>query len=573
MRNGPPTLRGDSRHPAATLADVRGISKWAILTLVAIGSFMTTVDSSIVIISLPAIARSFGAPLAGTIEWVVIAYLLVIATVLLTFGRLSDMIGRKPIFAAGLAIFTLGSGFSGAAPSLSILIVARAIQGLGGALIFAPSVALITDAFPPSEHGKAIGLNAIAVALGISTGPTLGGLITEHLTWHWIFYVNLPVGVAGLIATLRILPTTRHAPQRFDPLGAILLGLGLGATTLGLSFGSEWGWTSPQLIATVAVGIVGLVLLIIVEQRIESPTIHLALFRDRVFASAMVSLVLTFLALFAVSFLMPFYLEDLRGFSTQKSGLLLTPMSLVLGVIGPFSGALADRFGSRWLTAGGLTIACVGLVTLTQLDVNTSIVGIIWRLALTGSGIALFQTPNNRALMTAAPRSEQGEASGLLATGRVVGQSVSVAFAGAVFAIMGGSEAANALVIAQEAGRTLPPDQLMVLQQTFVLAFRYALFASAIVAAVGILTSLVRGHEDGVGEAAGHEAAGHEAAGHEAAGHEAAGHEAAGHEAAGHEAAGHEAAGPEDGAGATADRAPRESARPHHPRPDGRKPG
>src|SRR5258706_14053622 len=168
-------------------------SKWAVLAIVAIGVFMATLDTSIVNISLPTIASSFGVPLSGAIEWVIIAYLVVIAGVLLTAGRLADVIGRKPIWATGLAIFTIGSAICGAAPSLGLLIAARALQGLGGALIFAASPAMLTSAFPPQERGRALGLNAVNVALGVSVGPTLGGFLTA-ISWRLIFYVNVPIG-------------------------------------------------------------------------------------------------------------------------------------------------------------------------------------------------------------------------------------------------------------------------------------------------------------------------------------------------------------------------------------------
>src|SRR5437660_4428220 len=189
-------------------------SKWAVLAIVAIGVFMATLDTSIVNISLPTIASYFGVPLSGAIEWVIIVYLIVIAGVLLTIGRLADMIGRKPIWAAGLAIFTIGSAICGAATSLGMLIAARGLQGLGGALIMAISPAMLTSAFPANERGRALGLNAVIVALGVSVGPTLGGIITEHFTWRWIFYVNVPIGIIGFIATLRVLTERMRRGQQ-----------------------------------------------------------------------------------------------------------------------------------------------------------------------------------------------------------------------------------------------------------------------------------------------------------------------------------------------------------------------
>lgn len=473
-----------------------GVSKWAVLAIVAVGVFMATLDSSIVNISLPTIARYFNVPLSGAIEWVVIAYLVATAAILLTAGRLADMIGRKAVWLAGLLLFTSGSALCGAAPSLGFLIAARAFQGLGGALLMAVSPALLVNAFPPQERGRALGLNAVTVALGVSVGPTLGGLITASLSWRWIFYVNVPIGIIGILATLRVLKErSRRNPGRFDPLGALLLAVGLAALTAGLSFGQEIGWSSPLFIGLLVVGIIALALLPIVEKRVPNPIIDFSMFRDRVFFSANISLILSFLAMFAVSFMLPFYLEELRGFSTETAGLLLTPFPIVLAVIAPISGSLADRFGSRWLAAGGLAIACLGLFFISQLNEHSSIFDIIWRLVFTGAGQAIFQSPNNSALLGAAPKSQQGSASGFLATGRTMGQSLSVALAGAIFAGLGGASAGLAL-----AGNRahLDPAQLAALQHTFTSSFQTTFIVCTCIAVIGVFTSLVRGKEERV---------------------------------------------------------------------------
>ena len=230
-----------------------------------------------------------------------------------------------------------------------------------------------------------------------------------------------------------------------------------------------------------------------IEGRVRHPIFDLALLRDRVLASALGSLTLAMLALFGVSFMLPFYFEELRGFSVEKSGLLLTPLPLTIAVVAPLSGTLADRIGSRWLASGGLALACLGLFLLARLDATSTIGDIIWRLILTGLGQGLFQSPNTRALMNEAPRGEQGQTSGLLATGRVLGQSFSVALAGAIFAGLGGAAAGRALAIAPAGAIT--SAEIVVLQQTFLAAFRGALTISAAIAAIGVFAALVRGDE------------------------------------------------------------------------------
>ncbi len=467
--------------------------KWLVFFILAIGIFMATLDSSIVNISLPTIAHYFEVPLNGAVEWVIIAYLVVTAGVLLTVGRVADIIGRKMIWVAGLLIFTSGSALCGASLSLGMLIAARALQGFGGALIMAISPAMLTSAFPPQERGRALGLNALVVALGVSVGPTLGGVITQSFSWRWIFYVNVPLGIVGTLASLRILrEKVQRGEGRFDPAGALALAIGLVALTLGLSFGQEWGWNSPALISTMVISGLGFVALVLIEQRVPHPIIDGVLLRSRVFLSANLSLILSFLALFAVSFMLPFYLEELRSYSTLEAGLLLTPLPLTIAVIAPFSGALADRIGTRWLASTGLAIACIGLILISQLNAQSTTIDIIWRLVFTGLGQAIFQSPNNSALMGAAPPGHQGSASGFLATGRVVGQSVSVALAGAIFTSLGGATA-GVLLVLNQAHPTLSTEQIISLQQTFARGFHAAFLVCAGIAAIGVFTSLVRG--------------------------------------------------------------------------------
>ena len=219
----------------------------AVVVLVCVGMFMTTLDSSIVNIGLPSIARAFGAPLTGAVEWVILGYLVIIAALLLTFGRLSDTVGRKPIWTAGLVTFTVGSALCGAAPSLPILIAARVLQGAGAAFVLSTSTAILTNVVPPNARGKALGWSAVAVALGVSVGPTVGGVLTEHLSWRWIFYVNVPIGFGAVLLTLRVLPRTAAGVTRasFDPAAPLLFGIGVAALNLGVSFAERWGWTSP----------------------------------------------------------------------------------------------------------------------------------------------------------------------------------------------------------------------------------------------------------------------------------------------------------------------------------------
>lgn len=461
--------------------------KWTVFGIVAIGVLMATIDSSIVNVSLPVIAAHFGEPLGGAVEWVIIAYLVVIAALLLTVGRAADIVGRKHVWGAGLTVFTIGSALCGAAPSLGALVGFRALQGVGSAATMAVSPAMLVAAFPSEQRGRALGMNAVVVGVGISLGPPLGGLLTQAIGWRWIFYVNVPLGVLGVVLTLKLLSRDRgRAHEKIDWLGALLLAVGLGALTGAASFGSELGWTSAPLLAGFAAAIVALAALVIRVRRAPHPLVDPRLFANAVFTSAAVSSLLCFVATFAVAFLVPFYLQQVRGLSVETTGLLLTPLPLSIALLSPLSGMLADRVGTRHLASSGMFVIAAGLAWLASAGEHTSHLHLVLQLVVIGVGQAFFGPPNNSALMGAAPRERQGVAAGVLATTRVVGQSLSIAFAGAIFGAVGGSVAAAALAEGTSAGPA---------SEAFVTGMRAALLGCAAVAVVAAFVAL-RGREE-----------------------------------------------------------------------------
>jgi len=473
-------------------------SKWAIFGLVSVGTFMTTLDASIVNIALPSIAHAFGTPVSGPIEWVVIGYLVAIAATLLSFARLADIMGRERVWIGGLALFTVGSALSGLAPTLALLVAARGLQGLGAALIFAPALALIVDAFPRSQRGQALGMNALIVSLGVTAGPTLGGLITESLGWRWIFFVNVPLGLIGLLVASRVFTFSGGAQaRRFDLRGAVAFGIGLAGLSLGLSFGSEWGWTSPAIVLTLAMALVALGTAIVIERGRRDPLVDLGQLVSRRLGLPLASFLFSILALFAVSFLLPFYLEELRGLSPLAAGLLLTPYSIGLAAAAPISGRLADRGHARWLGPVGLGLAAGSLGLLAQIGVSTPPIEIVLWLAVSGIGQGLFLSPNTSAVMSAVPADQSGTASGLIATTRVVGQALSVAIAGAIFVGLGGAAAGAGLVAGGPSASATDPA----LDGTFVSAMHAALLVSGLLAAAGAVTSLARTRQRPVVEA------------------------------------------------------------------------
>ncbi len=463
-------------------------NKWAVFAVVAIGVLMATLDSSIVNISLPVIARSFQRPLSGVMQWVVMAYLLVIVALLLTGGRLGDMFGRKPVWQAGLGLFSLGSAACGLAPNIGALIGARALQGVGAALLMAMSPALLTAAFPASERGRALGMNALSVAIGVSAGPPLGGFITARLSWRWIFFINVPIGLVGLILAALLLPApSGRQRSRFDWVGASLLAVSLASLTGALSFAYDLGWGSELIWGGLLTSMIGFSLFALHESRHTAPLIDPRLLKNRVFTLAWLSLVLSFLAAFGVAFLTPFYLQQLRGFSTEQAGWVMMAYPVAIAVCAPVAGRWSDQLGSRTLAPLGLFIVAGALVLLGQSGAATPLTRLTLNLALVGFGQALFQPANNSTLLGAAPVGAQGLAGGLLATGRVLGQSLSVAVTGAVFAALGGAEAGRLLALRR------PALAEPALAQTFVASYRAALWVCAGIALLGALVSLSRG--------------------------------------------------------------------------------
>ncbi len=483
------TEQENRQAPGDPQAGQETAGKWTVMGIVGLGVFMATLDASIVNISLPKISQSFHAPLNGLVEWVIIAYLIVIGSLLLILGRISDLVGQKFLWVAGLTVFTLSSILCGMAPSLMALVLFRVLQGVGGAMLMAISPAMITRAFPGNERGRAMGILGLIVAAGTSAGPTVGGVITQAFSWRWIFYLNVPLGIVGVLTTMRLLTARlviRWEEQRFDPLGALLLAVSLGCLMLGLSFGQDLGWHSPVIYGLFAGAVAVFLIFVMWEFQVAEPIVDFKLFRNRLFAAALFSSFLCFLSLFAVMFLMPFYLEDLLALSAEEAGFLMTAVPLSIMVAAPVSGWLSDRFGSQILSSLGLAISCAGLWFLSRLTAGASSTDIIWRLVVTGLGQGIFQPPNNNAIMGAVPKHRVGIAAGFLATVRVLGQASSVALSGAVFAMFGGAEAGMALL--KHAGAHAGH-----FEATFVQAFGMAMLACMGVASLGVLTSLMRG--------------------------------------------------------------------------------
>jgi EmrB/QacA subfamily drug resistance transporter len=408
--------------------------KWHIMAAVGVGVFLATVDGSIVNVSLPTLVRSLKTDFS-IVQWVVLVYLLTVSTSMLGIGRIADIVGRKSIYMSGFIIFTSGSALCGLAGSIYWLIAFRVLQAIGAAMIMALGAAIVTEAFPPQERGKAMGLIGAIVSVGIVVGPALGGLIISALSWRWIFYVNLPVGIIGTGMVIRYVPDLRPGRrQRFDYWGALALFSSILCLLLGLTFGQQQGFFTTIVQVLLIAWVLLLVVFISLERKTAQPLIDLRLFANSLLSVNLATGFLSFVGLAGVLILMPFYLENILGFDVMRVGLLMGVVPVMLGITSPFSGSLSDRLGTRPITVVGLALMVIGFLSAGTLSQQTTAWGYLLRMFPIGLGIGIFISPNNSAIMGAAPRHQMGIVSGFLAITRTLGQTVGVAVMGAIWA-------------------------------------------------------------------------------------------------------------------------------------------
>jgi len=399
---------------------------------------MSTLDISIVNISLPRIMGDLNANLSA-IQWVVLAYLLTITSLLLTFGRLADLMGRKRVYIAGFAVFTLGNLLAGLSHSVIELTLARALTGVGGAMIQANGAAITAAVFPPEERGKALGLNGTIVAAGLVTGPTVGGVLTDALGWRSIFFVAIPVGLLSIPFASLILKEERISMPRgmrrepFDWPGAVLWAGFLFSLLFALNRGPDIGWSSPAIVALFVASAFLVVGFVLVELRNAYPTIRLSLFRVWGFSAGCTASFSSFVGQQASTFLMPFYLQIALALSARTAGLLMTTVPFTMALVAPVSGRFSDRYGSRGLATAGLAIVASGLFLLSQVTTaGQGYAPIVGTLALLGLGIGMFQSPNNSFIFGSVPREHYGAASGFIATMRNAGSSLGITVWGTI---------------------------------------------------------------------------------------------------------------------------------------------
>jgi EmrB/QacA subfamily drug resistance transporter len=409
--------------------------KWWTLAAVAFGLFMIMLDNTVVNVALPSIRADLGMSVSQ-LEWVVNGYFLTFAVLMLTGGKLADLLGRRLIFIVGLAIFTASSLACGLADSSTTLITARVVQGAGAALMNPATLSIITATFPPRQRGMAIGIWAGVSAMALAIGPLVGGLLTEKISWGWIFFINVPIGVLAIVVARLVIKESKDTSldQRLDLPGLLTSGVGLFALTYALIESNNYGWTSTRILSLFAVAAGAVVVFVALELRQRAPMLDLSLFRNSTFAGANGVMLLVALAMFGIFFFVSLYMQNVLGYSPIKAGATFLPMTILVVLVSPAAGKFADRIGSRWLMGAGMVLVGASLLVYSRLDVDSGFWDILPGLILGGFGMSMAMTPTTAAAMGSVAIDKAGVGSAVLNSMRQIGGSLGIAVMGAIVA-------------------------------------------------------------------------------------------------------------------------------------------
>jgi EmrB/QacA subfamily drug resistance transporter len=405
-----------------------------ILLNVCVGQFIVGLDQRALLVALPTLTHTFNTSLT-TIQWVLLIYDLLLIGTVITLGRLGDLFGRRRFYAAGFLVFVLSSALCGAAQSAWQIILFRGLQAIGGAMISANGRAVASVAFPASERGKAMGFASMAFHVGFLTGPTLGGVLIDTIGWRWIFYLNLPVGIWGAYLAWNLLEESREDVKEtsVDFTGAILLMATYSLFLYAMNQLPHVGWRDSSVVIVLILSMFAGALFVFVELRSRMPILSFSLFRNRLFTASMLSLFFITSTQSAISFLMPFYLQNILHFSATHMGWILIANSVIIVMVAPIAGWLSDRMGSRLLCTAGSTLIVIGQFFIASLAVDSSIPRIIFPLLLIGLGWAIFNSPNQSAILGSVPRDKVGTASGMNTTAARTGGAMGVALSATLF--------------------------------------------------------------------------------------------------------------------------------------------
>ncbi|MSO95943.1 MAG: DHA2 family efflux MFS transporter permease subunit [Thermoleophilia bacterium] len=450
--------------------------KWWTLAAVAVPLFMVMLDDTVVNVALPTIQKDLGIEVTA-LEWVVTGYALSFAVLMLSGGKVADMVGRRRVFMAGLVIFTLASLLCGLAGNAELLISARVLQGVGSACMMPASLSIIVATFPPRERGTALGIWAGVSATALAVGPLVGGLITEHIGWNWIFFINVPVGILGLVFARLAIAESKDTSkeQRLDLPGLLTSAIALFGLVFALIEANSRGWTSPLILGLFGLTLVSGTAFVVLELRQRLPMFDMTLLHNPTFVGANTVALLLQLSMFGVFFFISLFMQDVLGYSAVHAGAAFLPMTVLLIFVAPAAGKASDRLGSRWLMVGGMALFTCALLVFAQLQPDSSYLALLPGMVLGGFGIAVTMTPMTAAALGSVPVDKAGVGSGMLNTFRQVGGSLGIAVMGAILA--------NGASAALADGAT---DV-----DAFMNGLHHALYAGSLVAFAGAAVALV----------------------------------------------------------------------------------
>lgn len=459
-----------------------GESRWKTLVVVLVGSFMTTLDINIVNVALPKMASSLSVDI-GTIQWVVTSYLIVISTLVLIFGRLADIKGKKNIYQKGFLVFSTGSLLCALSNNMYFLIAARIIQGIGAAMMMSCNFGIITMAFPFNERGRAVGLLGTIVAIGTMAGPPLGGFLVGTFSWQSIFFINIPIGIAAYFAGAKYLPrdTLLDVKKSFDINGSIFFAAFVIPFFLALLNGESLGWNSPVIILLFTVCIASLILFSITELKADAPMLDFSLFRNKIFSAGIFCAFISYLVIYFTNIIQPFYLQHILNMSPQQAGFMMMVYPVTAAVMAPLGGVLCDKIGYKILTLIGLVATCLGVFSMSFLNLTSSKLSIMITMAILGSGYGLFQSPNSAGVMSAVPKNKLGISGSVNSLTRNLGMTSGISLSIAIFYNRMGSKLGHH-VSALTAGR---PD-------VFIFSMQFVYCAAAVIAISGIIVAVLR---------------------------------------------------------------------------------
>lgn len=416
-----------------------------ILYTVMIGAFLSMFDSGVVNVGLPVISSQLKIGIDSA-QWITSIYLLIMSALLPILGTLADNFGRRKIYNMGflvISIFTLLCGFS---INFYMLILMRILQAVGGAMVMANGLAIVTENYPPSERGKNIGVLATVMAIGSIAGPPLGGIIIGILGWRSVFYLTFVVSILGFIASYYSIPADKKEKNKdfkFDYLGSSLLIITIVSFIYGFSNINKMGLSNPIIYSSLLVFLISCIIFIFWEKKVNQPVVHLSLFKDWVFTSSIIASLISFLTMYSPTVLMPFYYQKVLGISTQQSGLYMMAFPIAMAIISPFSGALSDKIGAVVLTSTGLVINGIALILLANISINTPIYLVLFYMFLMGLSLGLFQSPNNSCIMGSVPKNKLGAANGITQLVKNLGMVIGIAFSVALFTAFFGKGTEN----------------------------------------------------------------------------------------------------------------------------------